>query len=250
MIVSSMSDYKTKSVVLITRPQQDARALELILQERGFTPLLAPIFKISYMSGAEPSLRGVQALIFTSANGVRAFFSRVGVVSLPAFTVGEVTAAVARSNGLIQTESAGGNVGDLADLLMSRCKPELGNLLHIAGSNVTGHLGNILSSAGYQYTREVFYKAIKVPMLDHLCQRTIARGHVDFVLFYSPRTAECFVELAMAAGLNEEFETSVALCLSNAVALKLQKLPWRRIVTASAPNQAALLTALENQKPQ
>ena len=133
---------------------------------------------------------------------------------------------------------------------MSRCKPELGNLLHIAGSNVTGHLGNILSSAGYQYTREVFYKAIKVPMLDHLCQRTIARGHVDFVLFYSPRTAECFVELAMAAGLNEEFETSVALCLSDAVALKLQKLPWRRIVTASAPNQAALLTALENQKPQ
>ena len=99
-----MSEYKPKSVVLITRPQQDARALELILQERGFTPLLAPIFKISYMSGAEPSL-SVHINLYICKWCSR-FFSRVGVVSLPAFTVGEVTAA-ARSNGLIQTESAG-----------------------------------------------------------------------------------------------------------------------------------------------
>jgi hypothetical protein len=37
----------------------------------------------------------------------------------------------------------------------------------------------------------------------------------------------------------------VAVALSSAVAEKLAPLPWRRIAVATAPNESALLTALE-----
>ena len=72
-----MINPKTPPVVLVTRPQQDAVALEAKLRERGFSPLLSPMLKITYLEGARTSLDGVQALIFTSANGVRSFFLEI-----------------------------------------------------------------------------------------------------------------------------------------------------------------------------
>ena len=240
-----MINPKTPPVVLVTRPQQDAVALEAKLRERGFSPLLSPMLKITYLEGARTSLDGVQALIFTSANGVRSFFSRNNAVSLPAYTVGEVTAATARAYGCVQTESAGGDVNQLANLLISRCDPEGGGLLHIAGSNLAGDLGKRLSSAGYKYKREVFYKAEKLRVLDKRCQEVLAGCKMDFALFFSPRTAVQFIDLALSAGFDREFERSVALCLSEAIAEKLNTLPWQQIITASAPTQCALLNALD-----
>jgi hypothetical protein len=38
----------------------------------------------------------------------------------------------------------------------------------------------------------------------------------------------------------------VAVALSSAVAEKLAPLPWRRVAVATAPNEAALLAALES----
>lgn len=245
-----MIDRKKTPIVLVTRPQQDAIVLESELRERGFSPLLSPMLKITYFEGAGPSLDGVQALVFTSANGVHSFFSRSQDVSLPAYAVGEVTAAAARAYGCVQAESAGGDVNKLANLLISRCDPKGGDLLHIAGSNLAGDLGKRLSLAGYKYKREVLYKAEELGVLDQRCKEIIAGCNMDFALFFSPRTAIQFVDLALSAGFDKEFETSVALCLSDPIAEKLQKLPWRRIITASAPTQSALLNALDNESLQ
>ena len=241
-----MIDRKKTPIVLVTRPQQDAIVLESELRERGFSPLLSPMLKITYFDGVVPSLDGVQALIFTSANGVHSFFSRTKDISLPAYAVGEVTAAAVRACGCVQTESAGGDVNKLANLLISRCDPQGGDLLHIAGSHLAGDLGRRLSLAGYKYKREVLYKAEELGVLNERCQETLAGCKMDFALFFSPRTAVQFVDLALAAGFDKEFESSVALCLSEAIAGKLEKLPWRQIITASAPTQSALLDALEN----
>ena len=92
-----MIDRRKTPIVLVTRPQQDAIVLESELRERGFSPLLSPMLKITYFDSVVPSLDGVQALIFTSANGVHSFFSRTKDISLPAYAVGEVTAAAARA---------------------------------------------------------------------------------------------------------------------------------------------------------
>ena len=134
----------------------------------------------------------------------------------------------------------------LANLLISRCDPQGGDLLHIAGSHLAGDLGRKLSLAGYKYKREVLYKAEELGVLNERCQETLAGCKIDFALFFSPRTAVQFVDLALAAGFDKEFESSVALCLSEAIAGKLEKLPWRQIITASAPTQSALLNALDN----
>ncbi|MGH6969939.1 MAG: hypothetical protein ACREEN_12630, partial [Stellaceae bacterium] len=57
--------------------------------------------------------------------------------------------------------------------------------------------------------------------------------------------AETFVTLARAAGLQDRAASIAAVVLSPAVAAALGPLTWRRIDMAAAPNEPALLTALD-----
>src|SRR6185437_6720906 len=59
--------------VLVTRPSADAAELAAALRARGLEPVLEPLLHIKPLPDAaarlEASLPGVQALLFTSANG-------------------------------------------------------------------------------------------------------------------------------------------------------------------------------------
>ncbi len=60
--------------VLVTRPEEDAGALVAALAARGHETLVEPMLTVGPVPGVTPplDLEGVQALLFTSANGVRA----------------------------------------------------------------------------------------------------------------------------------------------------------------------------------
>ncbi len=58
---------------LVTRPAEDSAALADALRARGIEPLVDPMLRIEPVEDAHLPLDGVQAVLFTSANGVRAF---------------------------------------------------------------------------------------------------------------------------------------------------------------------------------
>ena len=70
-------------------------------------------------------------MLFTSSNGVRAFAELSPRRDLPAFAVGDATAAAALAAGFTQFKSAGGDVRDLARLVASSLKPADGLLFHV-----------------------------------------------------------------------------------------------------------------------
>jgi len=76
----------------------------------------------------------------------------------------------------------------------------------------------------------------------------LTSGTLDGVLLFSPRTAELFVKLAAAAGVEEACRSLVAYCLSQAVADNAKALPFLRVMVASKPNQRSLLDALGPRK--
>src|SRR5258708_37900290 len=90
---------------------------------------------------------GVQALLFTSANGARAGAAATARRDIPVFAVGDATAATARKLGFAEVASAGGAVDDLAALVEGRLDPAHGTLLHAAGSALAGDLGTRLARA-------------------------------------------------------------------------------------------------------
>lgn len=234
---------------LVTRPREDTAGLVAALTARDIEPLLEPLLRIELASDAREvlaaALPGTQAVLFTSANGTRAFAASSSRRDLPAFAVGDATARAAHDAGFVRVESAGGDIHALAALVVQRLQPGTGALIHAAASAVAGDLAGALSRAGFAVRRLRLYDAVAATGFSAESRAAIAAGTVDGAIFFSPRTAETFVTLARAGGLADRTAAVAAVVLSSAVAAALRPLGWRRIEIAAAPNEAALLDALD-----
>lgn len=234
--------------VLVTRPRPDADDTAAALIALGHEPVVAPLLQVTFENGAALDLSDVQAILITSANGARALASATDRRDLPVFAVGDASTGAARQCGFAQTESADGNVENLAALVMDRLSPRDGPLVHVAGTVTAGDLSGTLVKAGFEMRRAVLYRAETVPTLPPAIAAHLRDGTLDAALFYSPRTAAQFVELVVAAGLARRCGRLAAFALSDAVAEKLSALTFSVIRTAESPDQANLFVALDAAK--
>lgn len=194
-------------------------------------------------------LSGVQALLATSANGVRALIHHqpdAAALNLPVLCVGDATADAARQAGFFRIGSAGGDVESLAALVRDTLSPPAGRLVHVAGRARTGDLAARLAPAGFAVTVEVLYRATPIARLDAETIRLVNTVAIDAVLLYSPRSARFYVERIAAEGLDEKVRSMDHFCLSQAVdaALAPLAIAAARRHIAAQPTQAALFSML------
>jgi uroporphyrinogen-III synthase len=227
--------------LLVTRPREDADALADALRALGVEPVLAPVMTIEPEPDIEIDLAGVQALLFTSANGVRVFAAASKVRDLPVLAVGDATARAAAKAGFAKIDSAGGDTHDLAALAAHTLDPKAGALFHPAGRDVAGPLKQALESQGFSVRRQTLYRASFARTLPDQARRAISDRTIDGVLFFSPRTAQSFVTLLREAALSDALSHSYAYCLSAAVAKIARDVQWKVVRVAAEPTQAALL---------
>lgn len=230
---------------LVTRPRHEAESLAAALASRGIDALIEPLMAIHFCSARGFDLAGVQAVLCTSANGVRALALATEDRAVPVFAVGDATASRARAAGFISVESAGGDVGDLARLAGARLQPEQGRLLHVAGDTVAGNLAEALREQGFTIERRVLYQARPVTALSPSAVSALRAGEIHFVLFFSPRTAAIFARLADTARVAKCCGTVAALSISGAADAALASFAWRERHVAERPNQASLLDMLD-----
>lgn len=228
--------------VLITRPREDAAALARMLEERGHEPLIEPLLTIERVP-ARLDLAGVQAIVLTSANAASALDAVPAGV--PILAVGERSAAAARNAGHEHVQVANGDAQSLAGLIVRRCRPADGALLHVCGTEVKEGLAEALADAGFELRRQPVYRARAARTLSSALQSALRARTIEAVLLFSPRTAGIFVDLVRAAGLDARLDRAMALCLSAAVAEPSRTLPWRAIRIAARPSRAALLDLLD-----
>lgn len=233
--------------VLVTRPREDAAGLVAALEARGHQVMLEPLLTIALRDSVDwpEGHDRAQALLVTSANGLRAFAALDARRGLPVYAVGDASAAAARDLDFTQVVSAAGNVDALAALVKQALDPAAGPLLHPAAGKLAGDLQGALSAAGFTVLRAVLYDAVPAAALSDGCRRALTDELIDAVTFFSPRTAAAFVSLVQAAGLAGACGKVAAVCLSPAVADTLSVLEWRQISVAGEPDQTALLAALQ-----
>jgi len=233
--------------VLVTRPEEDAASLAAALSARGHEPHLEPLLRIEPAPGVPTplDLDGVQAILFTSANGVRALAHLSPDRGLPVFTVGNASAEAARAAGFTEVASAAGDVEDLARLVAARLKPKDGAVYHGAGQRLAGDLKERLEGDGFTLRRVVLYRAHAASDLSRTTRTALLAHHLDAVTLFSPRTAATFVKLVQKADLAVACPSLDAVCLSPAVAEKLGVLSWRSVRIAAHPTQEALLDCID-----
>jgi uroporphyrinogen-III synthase len=230
--------------VLITRPIEDAKPLADALAERGVDVLIEPLLEVTPLADVEIDLQGVQALLFTSANGVRAFAAASPRRSLRVFAVGDGSAEAARRAGFEDVESAKGDVEALAALVVDRLRPEDGLLFHAAGTVTAGDLKSRLEALGYQVRRAQLYDAKIATTLSTETRANLTLGGIDAILLFSPRTARTFADLWRAAG-SPSLGNIEALCLSAAVVREIDTLGWSGVEIADRPDLPSMLTLVD-----
>jgi uroporphyrinogen-III synthase len=227
--------------VLITRSEVDAAPLVDLLSARNIVSVVDPMIKVELRLGSPLGLTGVQALLMTSANGVRAYCARNSERDLPLFAVGDATAREAMANGFSNIFTARGDVSHLAKLVQIKLSKSGGILLHVAGTKTAGDLAGNLLGAGFEYRRDILYNVVAAQFLHSNTIMALTKKEVQGVLLYSPRTAQIFCRCAVA-DLGENMLSGVtAYCLSEAVADKAKALKWRAVVVASSPTQLELI---------
>ena len=232
------------TTLLITRPEGDARLFAEEAEALGFTPLFEPLLKIVPLKAPPLPTQAPQAVLFTSANGVRVFVNAYGRLNCPAYAVGDATAQAAQQAGFAPVQSAGGDADALAALVQDELEPSAGLLIHAAGESVAGNLKGVLSNVGFSVMRLPLYRAEKARSLTRDLLIRFEKAEIVHAAFFSPRTAAAFVKLAQAAGIGEKMRATAASALSANVAFELRALPWRSIDCASEATQEALLVKL------
>lgn len=231
---------------LVTRPREEGESLAAALAARAVGAIIEPMMQVHFHPAPPPDLVGVQAVLCSSANGVRALARLTEERGLPLFAVGDATALRARAEGFLRVESAGGTVVDLARLAAQKLRPQNGPLLHIAGETVAGDLAGALRAEGFAIERQVLYEARPVDMLSDATVGALRAGVVDFALFFSPRTAAIFAGLAGKVAVAECCRRITALSISAAADAPLSELFWADRKIAETPSQAGLLALLDH----
>ncbi len=231
--------------VLITRPEPDASTLKVQLEALGHAVTVEPLLQIELMPIEAGAFEGVQALVATSGNGLRALAespARPAALKLPIFVVGPGTAELARAFGFARIIQGVETARDLVPIIAGEIEPALGAVAHLAGATLAFDLAAALEGEGIAVRKVIVYRAHAPQMLPLQTAQMIEEGALDAVILMSPRTAAVFAELVAAAGLKDSARRLTFLCLSQAVAQNLQSLGAVRAEVAANPNAAEMLS--------
>ncbi len=235
------------SQILITRPWPAARQFRTALALRGLSGLIEPLLTIMPDSQPLPELQDCRAVILTSAAAVEHLpyaSLPTGWAEWPCYTVGENTAQVARQKGWLNVFASQGDAAALAELLL--VQPSKGAWLYPCGADRMAEPEASLRAAGYDVRVWEVYRAVAATALSSHAQAALQAGTISAVTFFSPRTARLFTDLVTLAGLIPSCNNIQAVCLSENIAQATAGLPWQSVVTAAKPQEAALLTSLQN----
>ena len=229
--------------LLLTRPEEASRdfaaALEAALPGR-FEVVIAPVIGIEAREDVALDLDGVQALLFSSANGVACFAERTGRRDLPAWCIGDLTARSAREAGM-SALSAAGDVAALTALALAEVRPGAGALLHVRGEHAAGDLAGALARHGIEVRAAEIYRQTPCPIGGDAAA-ALARGAIAVVALFSPRSARLFAAQARTSGWPLGGVAAVSLSAAADAALVEAGFGARRI--AARPDRDAMIAAL------
>lgn len=214
--------------IWVTRARPGADRTAARLSVLGFTPLIAPLLEIRPFD-VRPDLTGIDALAFTSRNGVASFAARAPDRSRPVFAVGDATAEAAREAGFADIRSADGDLLALAALIRAEATGLA--ILHPSAAEPAGDLAALVGDAA-RIAPLAVYEALET--------EAAAPEAWDAVLIHSPRAA-----CALAARLPSDTVTDrIAVAISAAAVEPLAPLGFAEIRVAETPTETSLLATL------
>ena len=234
--------------LLVTRPEPDALKLQAVLEQMGHAATVEPLLSVSFEAVDAIDLDGVQALIATSRNALRALRSTAILArarTLPLFAVGKATAAEARALGFEMVVTGAGTARQLITHIVGVVDPAAGLLGHLAGDTLAVDLKAELAPHGFRVIEWRVYRMQAVTSLSEEVVEQLAFGEIDGVILLSPRTAAIYAKLVGVHALAAAVRPLPHFCLSVAVARRLEPLGGVQTLIAGEPRLDEVLALID-----
>ena len=221
--------------LLIIRPQPGADATAHRLRAAGHEPVLMPLFSIEHLPVQRVSADGYDAILLTSGNAARAaveFLTQDHAT--PIYAVGSATASALHALSVPVAKTGSEGVDTLVRVVVADGHQRL---LWLAGEDHSP----IAHIDGVRIDIEIVYQSAIVSTPDDFVQHV---SESDVVILHSSRAARHFAELCAIMGVPRADVTLATF--SNAIARAAGE-NWGAMIIADAPNDAALLKAIEGQ---
>lgn len=210
--------------LIIVRPEPGASATAEAARSLGLQPRLLPLFEVRPIDWTAPDPTMFDALLLTSANALRQGGAQLKRLrSLPAYCVGDATAAAARAADFTVAATGWGGVDDLLQGMAERVK-----LLHLCGADRREPDNDAHAIAHLRV-----YEAAEIEAGEDLAA---LEGAV--VALHSPRAAAAFARAADRAKA-ERARIALAAISENAAAAAGDG--WESVEVAEEPSDSAIL---------
>ncbi|MEM1105250.1 MAG: uroporphyrinogen-III synthase [Pseudomonadota bacterium] len=230
--------------MLVTRTEPGAQQTAARLTAERFTPVVSPVLRIEPLDHAQIDFTGAAGLIFTSANGVRAYTAAYTRRDLSAWCVGPASSDCAARAGFADVRNANGDAEALINLIAreagSERGPGQGRLIHVANAAAAGEVVRKLQSLGLNAGFAALYETREARVLTASADRALAAGTLGAVLIHSAKAAGALARL-IAPGAAPQLALAA---ISAPAAAPLAGRAWARQHIAAAPNEDALINAL------
>jgi len=214
--------------LLVLRPEPGATRTVRAAAALRLEAIAVPLFAIEPLHWFPPDPVRFDAVMFTSANAVRAGgagLARYG--ALPAFAVGAATADAARQAGFSHVREGPGDVSGLTALLQAE---GVFRAVHFCGAHRRES-----AAPGLMIERVPVYESAAIERPDGLDE---ALEDAPLALLHSPRAAERFARLVDAIGRPR---ASISIAAISPAAIAAAGPGWARAEAAASPDDAALL---------
>ena len=232
--------------ILVTRPKADFQRTADGLAGLGFNAVSAPMMFFNKLEILPPKLDEVAALVFTSANGIRAIAGVAEFKGLACYVVGKQTAKLAAEHGF---EVLGQGAGDVVSLVNVIAVDYLARglenpLLHISGVDQAGDLVKSLAELSIDCGRLRAYEMRPAERIMPEIEQKLCTDEITAILFYSTRSAKIFIELCEKTGVLAKIYSVPIFCLSKNIADRACKPYLKQIYYIDQPDEQALLDLL------
>ncbi|MCJ8323919.1 MAG: uroporphyrinogen-III synthase [Rhizobiales bacterium] len=233
--------------ILVTRPKADFSRTAKKLAQMGYKALHAPMMKYRPLDFKPPKTNAISALIFTSANGIRAVENHRDLRNLGCYVVGAQTKQMALACGFEVLAQGDGDVETLCQAIEADYKTRqlTKPLLHISGVHQAGNLSQKLADVGIVTERIQAYIMDEIEHLPADIIELIKSQKLDAMLFYSQRSAKIFLNNIGNLGLMSAIAEIPTFCLSKTIAQRVCTPYLKHIYSAAQANEDDLLALLQ-----
>jgi len=228
--------------IIVTRAEPGASETLLRLEQLGYTVLRAPALALhEQLNTPLPTASAISGLVFTSANGVRAYATQRDDRESTTWCVGPATAEAARQAGFGTIHESVGNASDLAHFIAANSAPEDEPLLHVANAAAAGNLKRELEALGFSVAFAPLYAMHPSSVLPNAVLDLIDKNTPAIVLIHSAKGAEAFANMLG----RQNMQVAALVAISESASAPLAKLALDRTYVAAVPNEDGLLRALK-----